>query len=951
MDGELWEKVEALFIQCADLAPNEASAFLDEACPDPAVREAVQRLLNGDRQEDDLKHAVGRTANSLAETRQDSWIGVQVGAYTVTTKIAEGGMGAVYRARRSDRQYEQEVAIKFLTGAMVTGRLRMRFIAERQILAKLSHVNIAKLLDGGETGNGVPYLVMEYIDGVPLDEYCATNRLTIDDRLTLFLQICSAVQYAHGNLIVHRDIKPSNILVGADGVPKLLDFGIAKILDVQHRSPGAALTMDGSRLLTPRHASPEQILGKQVTTASDVYSLGLLLYELLCGRFPYNLDRTTRASEVEVTIVDTDPVPPSAQVRLVAGREDVFLERRTSPQKLRQKLNGDLDTIVMLALRKEPEARYRSAGEFGDDLRRAMAHLPVVARPPTLPYLVSRYWHRHRTAAIGILATVLATIAGITASTTGYFRAREAERIAVMESRSAAATSEFLVGLFRASDPNETAGKEQSVGEILRLGVERIETGMDDVPVVKSSILETLSGVYKARYDYEEATQLLERALQLHDAHAADDWIGAARLNNDLGDLYRLLEQYDLATDHLEHAYAINRESGNATSEAHADVINNLALVYGLTGREDEVAELLLETLRLRTSLYPAPHVKIALSLHNLAWHYNLVGNPDEAERYGQQALDMRIALFGEAHPRVASTMGEMADIYYDQGRWAASEAIALRALAIAEQIFEPGNRVIAYERNFVARARHAMGDLHSARQLYAQVVEEGRQTLGPDEPVVGTRLKAYARCLLDLGEYEEAETALGDAQAVFEKNADGPPTRLEETQTLLADTWFRSGRLEAASDLLGSGSEGDSQERRLLRARMALAGGDANRAEQLTDDLLREFERTEGNHLPLLPEILQVNGQSQMTTGRSIAAIDTLGKALKIYEDSWDTDYWRADLVRVDLGMALANSGDVSGGLKLLAEAVASLERKFGIDHPDARHALSLLDQVRAAN
>jgi serine/threonine-protein kinase len=947
LDRELWKKAEKLFIQCADLSRTEATTFLDTACPDTAVREAVESLLLGDTRDDGLKGVVGRAASSLADSQTDRWIGTQVGAYTATSRIAEGGMGVVYRASRSDQQFDQQVAIKLLTGAVATSELRMRFISERQILANLNHNNIAKLLDGGETDNGVPYLVMEFIDGMPLDEYCAANRLTIDARLTLFLQICSAVQYAHGHLIVHRDIKPSNILVGSDGVPKLLDFGIAKILDVQNLPAGAALTMDGSRLLTPRHASPEQILGKQVTVASDVYSLGLLLYELLCGHYPYDLDNTTRASEVEKTIVDTDPLPPSTQVKIAADIDSICEERRTVLGTLQHQLRGDLDTIVLTALRKDPEKRYGSVREFGDDLLRAMEHRPILARRPTLPYVASRYWRRHRVAAIGILATACATIVGVTLSTVGFLKAREAERVAVAESRNAEATAEFLVGLFRASDPEETAGNELSVGDVLRLGVQRIEADMDDTPAVKAGILETLSSVYKARTDYADSALLLERALQLHQVHAPDDQVGSARINNDLGDLYRLQGRYEEATRHLELAYAINRTAGNDTGEAQADVVNNLALVYGVTGRADEVSELLLEAYRIRTRLYSAPHPRIALSLHNLAWHFNLVGNLAEAERYALQALDMRIALFGDVHPRVVSTLGELSDIYFDQARWKESEAAAAQALEIAEQIYEPGHRTIAYELNFVARARYLLGDLHGASERYKKAIEFGKLTLGPEHPTVGLRLSSYARCLLDLGQYQQTEAALLEAQAIFAKHDDGPPTRLEETETLLAAVLLRGGRLDDASQMLGSESfGGDSPERRLLRARLMLAQGDAVQAEQVTVMMLQDLENAEGHHLPILPEVLHVQGISRLASGQVEAAIESLEKSLAVYSENWADDYWRANLVRADLGAALVRGGDSAGGRSLLVSSAAALEQQLGPDHPETRHALAFVEE-----
>jgi tetratricopeptide (TPR) repeat protein len=328
-----------------------------------------------------------------------------------------------------------------------------------------------------------------------------------------------------------------------------------------------------------------------------------------------------------------------------------------------------------------------------------------------------------------------------------------------------------------------------------------------------------------------------------------------------------------------------------------------------------------------------------------LAWHFNLIGKLDEAERYGLQALDMRIALFGEVHPRVVSTMGELGDIYFDQGKWAQAEATATRALAISEQVFEPGNRFIAYQRFFVARARHATGDLQGARELYAEVIEEGKRALGPDHPVVARRLKAYARCLLDLGVYQQAEAGLRDAIAILEQNADGPSSRLEEAETLLADTLLRSGRLSEAEQLLGPDpAVGDSEERQLLRARLALIQGDAVRAEKATVALLQKLASTQGPHLPLLPQVLHLNGQAQIATGRA-APEDSLLRAMAIYAGSWSENYWRRDLVRVDLGVALVNNGDLEGGRSHLVESVAGLERKLGLDHPETRRAVSLLE------
>jgi serine/threonine protein kinase len=908
VDNTRWKKVEELFIQCADMDPEAVNAYLDNACSgDAALRNDVEKLLHGDVQQSEIENAIGKAAENIVSRQIDQWIGEQVGPYTVTSSIAEGGMGVVYRAKRSDEHFEQQVAIKFLTTAIATDELRARFRAERQILANLNHPNIAKLLDGGETDQGVPYLVMEYIDGMPLDVYSAVNRLSIDARIALFVQICSAIQYAHGNLIVHRDIKPSNILVTTDGVPMLLDFGIAKILDSQDSPQGSELTMVGSRLLTPRHASPEQIRGEPVTTASDIYSLGLLLYELLCGCFPYRIDKTSRRREIEDTIIAEDPLPPSAVIRSASGIDSICLERGLAAAKLQKTLRGDLDTIVLKALRKEPEHRYSSARELVDDLERAANNQPILARPPTLPYLLSRYWKRHRTAAIGLSATVAAILIGVTMATVGFFQAREAERVATAEAQNAAAITGFLVDLFRAADPNENAGSELSVSEVLQLGVERIETEMDDTPIVKSEVLETLSSVYKARSDYGRSAELLEKSLQLHEAHALDDPFGRARLNNDLGDLYRILDRLDEATLHLERSFKMYESLGDGASMGHADVVNNLALLYVGANRKEDAERMFFEALRLRRNLFDAPHPDIALSLHNLAWFYSKSVNLDEAERYSKLALDMRIELFGEVHPRVARTMSNLANTYFDQARWEDAQKLSAHSLAITEQVFESGHPDIVYGMYFLARARHLNGDLQGASELFARVVAAERQIFGPLHREVGVSLKMYASTLLDLGRLQQAETALRESLTILLPLGGRSTAAVDDAEALLAQTLIREGNLDEASEMLGEIPDDETPQRRLVRAQLLLAKGDAAAAEQVTGALLQEFADTPGHHLPLLPQILEVQGKAQIARNDKTAAMDTLTRALAIYAKSWDEGYWRADLVRADLAIAEA--------------------------------------------
>src|SRR3954453_24262998 len=362
MRPERWQEVRELLDEALALPAAERSVYLDTICPqDPELRSEVESLLDSHEQAGsvflnspvaELKRALGEPGLSYG------WIGRRIGVYQIEAEIGHGGMGEVYRAVRADGQYKKEVAIKLVRGGHDTVAVLERFLNERQILASLDHPNIARLYDGGTTQEGLPFLVMEVIEGTPIDQYCEEHDLVLNDRLKLFTHVCAAVQFAHQRLVIHRDIKPSNILVTADGIPKLLDFGIAKMLDP---SDDSETTM--ARPMTPEYASPEQVRGEPITTASDVYSLGVVLYQLLTARSPYRVVGNAPA-RLSQAITSTDPLRPSTAVisALPAGESNsvsathsdpVLSDREPTPARLRKRLSGDLDSILLMALRKE----------------------------------------------------------------------------------------------------------------------------------------------------------------------------------------------------------------------------------------------------------------------------------------------------------------------------------------------------------------------------------------------------------------------------------------------------------------------------------------------------------------------------------------------------------------------------------------------------------------------
>ena len=424
MQGERWRRVEEIFQSALDCAPQRRAAWLDDACgADLELRCEVDSLLRAHDSGDiefTQSAAFAEALKVLEQRSAGSQEGRRIGPYRLVRELGRGGMSRVYLAARADRAFEKQVAIKIVARGLDSDEVTQRFQSERQILARLDHPSITRILDGGTTEEGLPYLVMDYVEGEPIDRYCDTHGLDVTARVALFQGVCAAVQYAHQNLIIHRDIKPGNVLVTGEGVPRLLDFGIAKLISAETQ-PGEA-TRTVLRRLTPEYASPEQVRGAALTTASDVYSLGVLLYRLLTGQAPYRGDATSAAA-LERAICEQQPEQPS----VAASRAERLPAGAGTPEKLRRRLEGDLDNIVLMALRKEPQRRYASVEQFSQDLGRHLANLPVIARPDTAAYRTAKFLQRHRTGAAATAVIGVLLIAGVV-GTSWEARVARAER-------------------------------------------------------------------------------------------------------------------------------------------------------------------------------------------------------------------------------------------------------------------------------------------------------------------------------------------------------------------------------------------------------------------------------------------------------------------------------------------------------------------------------------------
>ena len=439
MSPDRYQQVKQIFYDVIDVEPSARAAYLAEACAgDEALQREVESLLASHDDAGEFIEAPAAAALTQSDEEEfASAVGQRIGPYQVLREIGHGGMGTVYLATRADDQFKKRVAIKLVRRGMDSDFIVKRFRHERQILASLDHPNIARLFDGGTTADGLPYFVMEYIEGLPIDEYCDRQQLATGARLELFRTVCAAVQYAHQNLVVHRDLKPGNILITADGTPKLLDFGIAKLLNPELTGDTIDVTMTGMRLMTPGYASPEQARGETITTASDVYSLGVVLYELLTGHRPYHVSARPPL-EVMRVICEEQPSKPSTAVskdevitnsdgsaRTTITPAMVSRTREGQPDKLRKRLSGDLDNIVLMAMRKESNRRYVSVSQLSEDIRRHLEGLPVVAREDTFGYRAGKFVLRHKA---GVAATSLIAIALMGGMITTLWQARKAER-------------------------------------------------------------------------------------------------------------------------------------------------------------------------------------------------------------------------------------------------------------------------------------------------------------------------------------------------------------------------------------------------------------------------------------------------------------------------------------------------------------------------------------------
>ncbi|MGQ0722112.1 MAG: tetratricopeptide repeat protein [Candidatus Eiseniibacteriota bacterium] len=714
-----------------------------------------------------------------------SFVGRVVGPYRILEHLGSGGMGTVYLAERADEHFQQRVALKILRAEASDRNLRDRFHVERQLLARLQHPKIARLYDGGVTEDGRPWFAMEHVIGRVLDRHCIEENLPIARRVELLIQVCEAVQYAHANMIVHRDLKPSNILVTPQGEVRLLDFGIAKPLELEEAK--TRLTRTGGHVMTPEYASPEQVRGEPISAASDVYSLGVVLYRVLVDRPPYHLAGLTPA-ELERVVCEAEPPPPSSVA---------------SDAALRRTLSGDLDTIALKALAKAPQRRYASVEALADDLRRYLDGRPVLARPDSTAYRVRKFVRRHRWAVTAAAAVVLSLLAGVAGTSWQAEEARAHAETASMERDRAQRVSEMLVKLFEGTDPGTVGPEAAAVRGLLDRGRERMEADLEDDPAVRATLALTMGRAYRNLGVYADAETLLTKALGERRALAggAGDASVAevlCQLGNVLLDLGRVEEAGRSFREALD---ILNRDSG-----ANRVLVSNLH--QGLGAAHQHLAELDSAIAHYEVAVGIVrgdperfePH-DLAIALSNLGAARHHAGDLVAADSLLGEAVEIhdRRPTMTSSH---ATALNNLASLRAKQGDHAAAETLLRKSLTIREQVFGEGHPLVAASRNNLASILQRQGKHDEAERLHRQALADRRAAFGDVHTSVAHSLNNLGIVLRNRGDLAGAEPLLRESLDIRRKLYPEAHPELARGAYNLGQLVHRLGRTEEAERL-----------------------------------------------------------------------------------------------------------------------------------------------------
>lgn len=808
MSPELWERVEEIFERALACPPEERKAFLQASCDDDEeLLRAVEALIDSDQQAEEFlpsllvdptTEEIRMPIGKVEELR----IGHQIGPYQLSRKIAEGGMSTIYLAERADKAFRRQVVIKLIRQGMESAETFRRLHIERQILANLEHPKIARLYDGGTTETNLPYFVMEYVEGEPIDAYCDRQLLTIRQRLELFAQVCWAVHFAHQNLVVHSDLKPSNILVTSAGEPKLLDFGIAKLLDNDLLRAEAEPAAFGRRWLTPNYASPEQIQGKAITTASDIFALGVVLYKLLTGRLPHRFD-DLNLDDLERQLVGQRPPRPSS----IVGRSTVTVGKRDKepsaqeiaelrgvrPKQLQRQLTGDLDCIVLKALHTDPHSRYHSVEQLSEDLHRYLNRFPVLAQADTVGYRISKFFHRH-TLGVGVAAlfAVLLIASGLALAVQSSRIARERDQL------------QEVIALVKDIFKVAAEGEELTVREAVDRSSGMLAHRLENQPEVRATLLDTTGTIFLNLWEIDQAREQLEEALQLRRQLYGDQDPHVAETLSSYGVALALGGHFPEGEEKAREAVSRYRA---LLGNRHADLVkplNNLVMVYCFKEDYSAAEEPSIEALALAEELLTDDRVELADAVTHRALLLDDQQDYVNAISLYRRALALHKQVQGEDHPEVASVLNNLAIAVKNEGDLDEAKRLFEQALRLQRKLFDKDPKMAATLNNFASLMRKT-GELEEAEKAYREAVVIAIEAFGAGHPAVLFTSTNLASVLIERGQPQAAESLLRDELALWPQVGQRDSWHAAYAEGILGESLTAQQRFQEAEPLLKS--------------------------------------------------------------------------------------------------------------------------------------------------
>lgn len=926
-DQQRWARLNEILEQALDLDGSARESYLVDVCgDDPDLRHEIDRLLALDSGgTGSLGDAVQAAAAAFIDEQDNALAGRRIGAWRVVAKIADGGMGSVVLAERADGDFEQQVAIKLLPRYLMARDASARFAEERRILASLEHPNVARLIDGGTLDDGMPWIAMEYVHGVSIDRWCEAEGLSHRACIKLVLQVCEAVGYAHRKLVIHRDIKPSNILVGADGIPKLLDFGIAKLV-ASDEGVAPEATRAGMRALTPLYASPEQIEGQPITTAADVYGLGLLLYRLLTRNLPY-VSSSARPRDIERAILDGTAEKASRAVLTHAAdtRTATGMDVSRWARQQQRALKGDLDLILATALRKEPERRYESVGAFAEDLRNYLAKLPIRARGDSVAYRARKFIERHMLP-VGLAAAFVSAAIGLT----WYYT----ERLKI-ERATAEQTVAFLTDLFEAPIPTRWRESPLTVAELLDRGAEQAEINEELTPVVRARLLTTMGTVYENLGRIEDAARVSERALALIETARPSGHVDIAATLLTLGTVRMRQGHYEEAIELLNRALAIRERHYGPQSLPVAAVADRLYRVNYFLDDTRAMLEFAQRAHDIRTALLPPDDPRQITPTSNLGMANWQVGNMRRAAELLTQAIEISRAQPEINEARLSTVLHNLGLIAWYLGDYRGAAAHYEQALELGERVLGDEHPQIPLTMFALAVAREFVGDYVGAGELFDLLVPLQERILGEMHDEVAYTLAGYGTFLAGIGETDEAAATLERARRIFAATVGLDRSHTGQMWVGLGQVALARGDLAPAEDyfrkaLRVRGDSLNDDSPRVIRTRtslgrVALARGEFAQAIAVFDAVIAAMEKR-GDHDHLyVAEARALRGQALLAAQKPDAAIDDLQQAIARRQEIQGDEHLEPIRLQLVLADALAAVGQADEAEKLRQSAMSA--------------------------